>query len=641
MLRSLNSGVSGIRSHQTMLDVIGNNIANVNTAGFKKSVVTFQDLLYETSRGATAPQGNIGGINPMQIGLGTTVAAFETIHSAGPLQYTGNRTDVAIQGDGYFVLNSGSGNVYSRAGNFVLDGNGNIVQSGTGYTVMGYQLTADPNNPSQYIRGTQLVPLNIPVGQKLSAKATEVLGMQCNLDSRVPTYLPMGLTNPDFTTTAEIGGAVYSVSISEDTTGANLLTVKIGNETFELKPSGINATTGLPVFVDPSNKLGGTYTLHFDDSTGELQLLDSSSNVAWKQQISGIMDYTTVSFKGNDNIIRTYLAEFTDKGDGNMKMTLWGEEANPGNWASFSVDVPVNADGTFAIPAGGLEIPETSGSLEFAGNVDVKLNATGDGKGIVFQVSTDSGATYEVASTLNQRTSSIHTTKIDIYDSLGNPHTVEVAFEKIGANEWRWRAWLPSESGIPISNNTGVIKFGSDGKLTGSGTATVNLGFSSIGAVDSQVKLDFSGESLGKSLIDGVTQFGSDFTTKAYYQDGYAMGVLQDYSIGSDGNIMGVYSNGRTNALYSIALALFSNPAGLEKTGMTNFIPTANSGLPQLVVPGSGGAGTLAGGNLEMSNVDLADEFTKLIIAQRGFQANARVITTSDQVLEELINLKR
>jgi len=104
---------------------------------------------------------------------------------------------------------------------------------------------------------------------------------------------------------------------------------------------------------------------------------------------------------------------------------------------------------------------------------------------------------------------------------------------------------------------------------------------------------------------------------------------------------MGVYSNGRTNALYSIALALFSNPAGLEKTGMTNFIPTANSGLPQLVVPGSGGAGTLAGGNLEMSNVDLADEFTKLIIAQRGFQANARVITTSDQVLEELINLKR
>jgi len=454
MLRSLNSGVSGIRSHQTMLDVIGNNIANVNTAGFKKSVVTFQDLLYETSRGATAPQGDIGGINPMQIGLGTTVAAVETIHSAGPLQYTGNRTDVAIQGDGYFVLNNGSGNVYSRAGNFVLDGNGNIVQSGTGYTVMGYQLTVDPNNPSQYIRGTQLVPLNIPVGQKLSAKATEVLGMQCNLDSRVPAYLPMGLTNPNFTTIAEIGGTAYNVSIAEDTSGTNLLTVKIGNVTVGLKPSGINATTGLPVFDDASVSLG-TYTLHFDDGTGELQLLDSSSNVTWKQQISGIMDYMTVSFKDSNNIIRTYLAEFTDKGDGNMAMTLWGEDSSS-NWSSFSVDVPVNADGTFAIPAGGLIVPETSN--QFAGNVDVKLNATGDGKGLIFLASVDNGTTYEVASTLNQRTSSIHTTKIDIYDSLGNPHTVEVAFEKIGANEWRWRAWFPSEPGIPISNNTGVIK---------------------------------------------------------------------------------------------------------------------------------------------------------------------------------------
>ncbi|AFM20930.1 flagellar hook-basal body protein [Acetomicrobium mobile DSM 13181] len=639
MLRSLNSGVSGIRNHQTMLDVIGNNIANVNTAGFKKSIVTFQDLLYETSRGATAPQGDIGGINPMQIGLGTTVAAVETIHSAGPLQYTGNRTDVAIQGDGYFVLNNGSGNVYSRAGNFVLDGNGNIVQSGTGYTVMGYQLTVDPSNPSQYIRGSQLVSLNIPVGQKLSAKATEVLGMQCNLDSRVPAYLPMGLTNPNFTTIAEIGGTAYNFSIAEDTSGTNLLTVKMGNVTVGLKPRGINATTGLPVFDDASVSLGGnTYTLHFDDGTGELQLLDSSSNVAWKQQISGIMDYATLSFKGDDNTTRTYLAEFTDKGDGNMAMTLWGQDSS-NNWSSFSVDVPVSADGTFAIPAGGLPIPE--GPNQLAGDVDVKLNATGDGKGLIFLASVDNGATYEVASTLNQRTSSIHTTKIDIYDSLGNPHTVEVAFEKIGANEWRWRAWFPSEPGIPISNNTGVIKFDSDGKLTGSGVANVDLGFSSVGAMHSQVKFDFSGESLGKSLIDGVTQFGSDFTTKAYYQDGYAMGVLQDYSIGSDGNIMGVYSNGRTNALYSIALALFPNPAGLEKTGMTNFNPTANSGLPQLVAPGSGGAGTLAGGNLEMSNVDLADEFTKLIIAQRGFQANARVITTSDQVLEELINLKR
>lgn len=636
MLRSLTSGVSGVRSHQIMLDVVGNNIANVNTTGFKKSAVTFQDLLYETSRGATAPQADMGGINPMQIGLGTTVAAIETIHSQGPLQYTGNRTDIAVQGDGYFVLNDGTRNVYSRAGNFVLDGNGNIVQSGTGYTLMGYELTVDPDNPSRYIRGTRLVSLNIPVGQKLSAKETEVLGLQCNLDSRVNTYLPMGLTNSNFSTIANIGGQNYEISIAEGS-GNNLLSISIGGTAYGLTLDGINTTTGLPELSSAPVTLGNyTYTLQFDDDTGELQLMDSSNNnnVVWSQQISGMMDYEVIYFKDSNNSLRPYLAEFTDKGDGNMVLTVWGQD-NSNAWTSFVEEIPINADGAFVIPAAGQII------TGLAGNVWVKLNSTEDGKGLSISSSNDGGSTYEVAVTLNQHTSSIHSTKVDIYDSLGNPHTIEVAFEKIGANEWRWRAWLPSEAGIQLSNNTGTIQFSSDGKLVAGGTATVDLGFSLLGAEDATVKFDFSGESFGKSPIDGVTQFGSSFTTKAYYQDGYPMGVLQDFSIASDGVIVGVYSNGRTNALYSTSLAVFSNPSGLEKIGMTAFVPTANSGLPQLVVPGEGGAGTLAGGNLEMANVDLAEEFTRLIIAQRGFQASARVITTSDQVLDELINLKR
>lgn len=632
MLRSLTSGVSGVRSHQIMLDVVGNNIANVNTTGFKKSAVTFQDLLYETSRGATAPQADMGGINPMQIGLGTTVAAIETIHSQGPLQYTGNRTDIAVQGDGYFVLNDGTRNVYSRAGNFVLDGNGNIVQSGTGYTLMGYELTVDPDNPSRYIRGTRLVSLNIPVGQKLSAKGTEVLGLQCNLDSRVNTYLPMGLTNSNFSTIANIGGQNYKISIAEGN-GNNLLSVSIGGTAYDLQLGGINTTTGLPKLQDVSGVLGNT--LHFDDDTGELQLMDSSNNIVWSQQISGMMDYEVIYFKDSNNSLRPCLAEFTDKGDGNMVLTVWGQD-NSNAWTSFAEEIPINADGTFNIPSSGLSF-----TGNFSGGVSVRLNSTEDGKGLSISSSNDGGSTYEVAATLNQRTSSIHSTKVDIYDSWGNPHTIEVAFEKIGANEWRWRAWLPSEAGIQLSNNTGTIQFSSDGKLVAGGTATVDLGFSLLGAEDATVKFDFSGESFGKNPIDGVTQFGSSFTTKAYYQDGYPMGVLQDFSISSDGVIVGVYSNGRTNALYSTSLAVFSNPSGLEKIGMTAFVPTANSGLPQLVVPGEGGAGTLAGGNLEMANVDLAEEFTRLIIAQRGFQASARVITTSDQVLDELINLKR
>ncbi|HPQ37016.1 MAG TPA: flagellar hook-basal body complex protein, partial [Synergistaceae bacterium] len=178
MLRSLMSGVSGVKSHQTMLDVTGNNIANVNTTGFKKSVTIFQDLLYQDARGATAPDGDngYGGTNAMQIGSGVKVGAVETIHSQGNLQYTGNRNDMMIQGDGYFVMKEGTSSIYSRAGNFGLDGASNLVQSGTGYMVQGYSMEQDPNDPTRFIRGTTLQDINIPVGQKLPARETSIVG---------------------------------------------------------------------------------------------------------------------------------------------------------------------------------------------------------------------------------------------------------------------------------------------------------------------------------------------------------------------------------------------------------------------------------------------------------------------------------
>ncbi len=233
-------------------------------------------------------------------------------------------------------------------------------------------------------------------------------------------------------------------------------------------------------------------------------------------------------------------------------------------------------------------------------------------------------------------------TKLDVFDSLGNSHTLEVSWEKIDNNQWRWRAWLPTESGITLKDNTGIISFGSDGKIeTASATPTMFLGFGALGAEDASIKLDFSGRSFGKEEIEGVTQYGSAFTTKAYYRDGYEMGVLNDFAVGSDGTVVGVYSNGESRALYRLGLAIFANPSGLEKVGNTAFIESANSGIAQVVSPLEGGAGKISGGSLEMGNVDLSEEFVRLIIAQRGFQANARVVTTSDQVLEELVNMKR
>jgi flagellar hook protein FlgE len=159
------AGVSGVRGHQTYLDVVGNNIANVNTVGFKKSTVLFQDLLYQTSRGASAPQDQLGGINPMQVGLGTRIGAIETIHSQGNLDYTGNRNDMAIQGDGYYVLSNQGKQIYSRAGAFTLDGSGNLVQAGTGFMLQGFEMSLDPNDPTRYVQGSTLENINIPVGR--------------------------------------------------------------------------------------------------------------------------------------------------------------------------------------------------------------------------------------------------------------------------------------------------------------------------------------------------------------------------------------------------------------------------------------------------------------------------------------------
>ncbi|MBC7078557.1 MAG: flagellar hook-basal body complex protein, partial [Synergistales bacterium] len=220
-----------------------------------------------------------------------------------------------------------------------------------------------------------------------------------------------------------------------------------------------------------------------------------------------------------------------------------------------------------------------------------------------------------------------------------NPHTLEVKWSKIGPNQWSWMAYFPDEPSL--SGSSGVIGFGPDGKISGGGTVSMDVDFGAYGADVSTITLDFSGESLGKDLVDGVTQYGSGFTTKAYYQDGYPMGVLQDFSVGQDGTIVGSYSNGRNKTLYSLPVALFANPQGLVKEGETLFSVSPNSGLPEIVTPQEGGAGSILGGTLEMANVDLTEEFVNLIMAQRGFQANARVITTSDQVLEELMNIKR
>ncbi|MBQ4431053.1 MAG: flagellar hook-basal body complex protein, partial [Synergistaceae bacterium] len=259
-----------------------------------------------------------------------------------------------------------------------------------------------------------------------------------------------------------------------------------------------------------------------------------------------------------------------------------------------------------------------------------------------------------------------HATKTTIYDDNGNTHTLEVTFKKLTENRWRWEAFLveQDESGNDVLVNiipdprTGEIEFDGSGRISnaipdgglrrGDGQSIPNaevqitLPFSLNGQPNSTVTLNFGGGvGSGGSALDGVTQFASETTTKPVYQDGYTMGVLKNYSVASNGIITGSYSNGVNIPLYRVALATFANEQGLEKVGGTMFQASVNSGNANIDGAESNGKGSIMSQYVEMSNVDLTEEFTHLIIAQRGFQANTRVVTVSDQILEEVVNLKR
>jgi flagellar hook protein FlgE len=693
------SGVSGVKAHQTMLDVTGNNIANVNTTGFKKSVTIFQDLLYQDSRGASTPneEKGYGGTNPMQVGSGVKVGAIETIHSQGNLQYTGSRNDMMIQGDGYYVLKEGTSSVYSRAGNFGLDGSSNMVQSGTGYMVQGYSMTQDPNDPTRYIQGTTLQDINIPVGQKLPAKETSLVGYRCNLDARVPSYLPTGLTIQGTTQTTVMGGTEYEITFEEEDGGATVAGVGRDFVTMTFtNPAG--APTPLTMYMDsidangvpqlvfdqpsasgtPVHQLsgvdalfGGTDVTTYDPATGLLIIQDGADK--WELNVLDTLDLEYMSFKDPNDPTRTWkvLTDFDNMQSTESDFKLWyvssDTPANTVNVMSTRLATPpnplyFNKDGTFRDYCEDSSVAPVIPSFQLSdggGNdLNVFLQASSAGRALQIQASDNQAGvpaagdapTEDVLATLNQRLTSVHATKVDIYDSLGNAHTLEVSWERLelenpdsGNGQWRWRAWFPEDkdSFIPLSPASGIITFDKNGMIKGSDVFTLEAQFSAIGADNADIKLDFSGRSFNEEPIEGVTQFGSASTTKAYYQDGYAMGVLQDYSVGPDGTITGVYSNEQRRPLSTIALALFANPEGLQKVGDTAFRSTSNSGLAQVVSPQSGGAGKILGGNLEMSNVDLTEEFVTLIKAQRGFQASVRAVTTSDSVLEELVNIKR
>jgi flagellar hook protein FlgE len=390
MLRSLYSGIAGLRAHQTMLDVTGNNIANVNTVGFKGSSTVFQDTLSQITHGAGGAQAGLGGTNPAQVGLGVQVAGITTNFAQGSAQATGKATDLMISGDGFFVTRSNNQDIYTRAGSFDFDSKGRLTTT-DGKIVQGYPATNGVVNTNG-----GLTDITLPVGATSPAQATTKASVVGNLPG--------------------------------------------------------DAATGTQVTRD-----------------------------------------------------------------------------------------------------------------------------------------------------------------VDAYDKQGTKHTLTLNFTKT-ATGW-------DVAGDDGQGNTGTSTLSfTNGQQTAASSVT-------MGGITAD--------------LSGVTGYAQLSTAAIQDVDGRQAGTLNGYTISSDGTLIGSFSNGQSQSLGQIALATFTNPAGLEKVGDSGYVASSNSGPLSLGTPGAPGRGSLAGGTLEMSNVDLSQEFTNLIVAQRGFQANARIITTSDTVLQELIDLKR
>lgn len=549
MLRSMYSAVSGLKTHQTRMDVIGNNIANVNTVAFKSSSVTFSDILYQTTSnasGANATTGT-GGVNAKQIGLGTTAAATKvSITSAGASETTGNPFDIRLtdkNSTNFFIVNNGSENVFTRSGSFYVDGSGNLCMSSTGYTVMGWQV----DETTGEIRKDTVSALRIMQEKNLTSA-------------------------PEATTQATIAGV-----LDENDADVKSDAGKVMNLNF-YDNLGYQYTAK---FAIKATGTDGKYTVELTS------ILDSNNkNIIdrWSQaDISSL--FGTVDTKA---VVGKYkLADGFETTGGKIYAVI-----DPGN----KVELTDNNDGTF----------------------------TGNGK------------TYKLSDIYDGLSSTIQGyIKNGNKDEKGNPYNYSID-KKTGEV-----TVITTKASHELEFDTATGKFKSIGKEPKSVTLNLNNTKLNVNGNFANINVDFSQclnyNNSGKSTI-GADAGAVDGTTGK----GRKLGAMTGISIDTSGRIYGTYDNGNTELLGQIAVAQFSNASGLEKVGESCYRTTLNSGeFDGIGVEISADGSSMTTGELEMSNVDLSSEFTSMITTQRGFQANSRVITTSDTLLEELVNLKR
>lgn len=568
MMRSLYSGVAGLKTHQTRMDVIGNNIANVNTTAYKSSSMTFSELMSQTTQkasGANATTG-VGGTNAKQIGLGVKAGAINTaITTQGSAQSTGNPFDIMITGDNFFVVSNGSENFFTRDGSFYVDGAGNLAMTSTGYNVMGWGVDETTGN----IKQDTVTALRIMSAANM-------------------TY------PPEATTQANISGILDEND--KDVTSANGKTVNLNffdargysyTAKFTFKQSG----------GDKTNEYSMELNKILDSTGAEIDISKLEFGNRSQQKMETKVTLNTDAYKWNRKVLKTK--------DGTTDVA---------NLADI-----FNTDGSLITPADDAAAQKQQEAL------DAIAKAYG------YEGSTDEFLNLYITSTVDKDK------QLTIQDLLGNMmagKTTDV---------------LPADgSAITMEGRyfegTTVVFNKDTGKLESVGGSTTNLNvnaaFSALGGNFSDVTIDLSEctnyDNKGTSTI-GATSGDLDGLGT-----GRRLGDMIGVSIQKDGMIYASYDNGMTKLLGQIATAAFANASGLEKEGDNLYSATLNSGeFDGIGVDITAGGGYMSPGQLEMSNVDLSSEFTEMITTQRGFQANSRIITVSDTLLEELTNLKR
>ena len=568
MMRSLYSGVAGLKTHQTRMDVIGNNIANVNTTAYKSSSMTFSELMSQTTQkasGANAATG-VGGTNAKQIGLGVKAGAINTaITTQGSPQSTGNPFDIMITGDNFFVVSNGSENFFTRDGSFYVDGAGNLAMTSTGYNVMGWGVDETTGN----IKQDTVTALRIMSAANM-------------------TY------PPEATTKANISGILDEND--KDVTSANGKTVNLNffdargysyTAKFTFKQSG----------GDKTNEYSMELNKILDSTGAEIDISKLKFGNRSQQKMETKVTLNTDAYKWDGKVLKTK--------DGTTEVA---------NLADI-----FNQDGSLITPQDDAAAQKQQKAL------DAIAKAYG------YEGSTDEFLNLYITSTANKDK------QLTIQDLLGNMMAGKMTDV------------LPADgSAITMEGRyfegTTVVFNKDTGKLESVGGSTTNLNvnaaFSALGGNFSDVTIDLSEctnyDNKGTSTI-GATSGDLDGLGT-----GRRLGDMIGVSIQKDGMIYARYDNGMTKLLGQIATAAFANASGLEKEGDNLYSATLNSGeFDGIGVDITAGGGYMSTGQLEMSNVDLSSEFTEMITTQRGFQANSRIITVSDTLLEELTNLKR